>query len=199
MSILHLPEFDLDPALPVTSSVIDRGVGSFQEAAEYIRDLPYGRNSDRADYRLVMPEGRGTCSTKHALMAALALEHGVSVSLVLGLYEMSGLNTPGVGATLKSYGLESIPEAHCYLRYGKNRIDLTRNVEAPETIGYFLHEENISPEDIGEYKVELHQRLLMQWADKQKRGFSEIWTAREECIRAIELLPATSIPASRRS
>ncbi|MEP7220408.1 MAG: hypothetical protein ABI876_15900 [Bacteroidota bacterium] len=183
MSIQHLPEFDLDPVLPIASCLIERGIGSFRRAAEYIRDLPYGRNSDRADYHLTLAEGRGTCSTKHALMAALAAEHGVAVDLMLGIYEMNGRNTPGVGAVLERYGLDALPEAHCYLRCGETRIDLTRNVIAEEAIERFLYEEQISPEHIGAYKVELHRRIMAEWGSG--KGVGDLWNIREECIGAL--------------
>jgi hypothetical protein len=42
-------------------------------------ELRYGRNADRADFRLVLSEGRGICSTKHALLAAVAFEQGSSI------------------------------------------------------------------------------------------------------------------------
>ena len=35
---------------------------------------------------------------------------------MLGIYEMSDRNTPGVGRVLTAHGLSYIPEAHCYLR-----------------------------------------------------------------------------------
>jgi hypothetical protein len=58
-----------------------------------VRSLPYGRNSDHSDWRLVLGEGRGTCSTKHALLADLARENRRHVALMLGIYEMDEDNT----------------------------------------------------------------------------------------------------------
>jgi hypothetical protein len=49
-----------------------RGVADFRAAGRYLQHLPYGRTADRADFVAVLREGRGTCSTKHALLAALA-------------------------------------------------------------------------------------------------------------------------------
>ncbi|MEO8071760.1 MAG: hypothetical protein ABI686_00790 [Acidobacteriota bacterium] len=56
--------------------------------------MPYGRNSNRADFNLVLKENRGMCATKHALLAALAAEHNQPVFLTLGIYEMNEGNTP---------------------------------------------------------------------------------------------------------
>jgi hypothetical protein len=44
---------------------------------------------------IVLAEQRGTCSTKHALLRRLAIEQGLDIALVLGIYEMTERNTPG--------------------------------------------------------------------------------------------------------
>ena len=38
---------------------------------------------------------------------------------------MNKKNTPKVESVLNSYNLNDIPEAHCYLKTGEHRIDLT--------------------------------------------------------------------------
>jgi hypothetical protein len=120
------------------------GRRDYHVAARHIRRLPYGRNSRRSDYGLVLVEGRGTCSTKHALLAALAGEHGRTVELRLGVYEMNADNTPGVGPVLNRYGFDLVPEAHCYLAYRGVHVDLTRTA-AMDPIEDFLYEETIEP------------------------------------------------------
>jgi hypothetical protein len=99
-------------------------------------------------------------------------------------------NTPGVGIVLACYGLRSIPEAHCYLTYESARIDITRSGSEPaESIARFLYEEAITPEQIGDYKVQLHQRFLRDWVRNSDlvggRSFAEVWRIREECIAAL--------------
>src|SRR5262249_57188320 len=84
--------------------------------------------------------------------------------LTLGIDEMHERNTPGVGLVLDRYGLLYIPEAHCYLRYDGTRIDVTRSgAEPAEPIDRFLHEEAITPAQIGDHKTQLHQRFLRSW------------------------------------
>lgn len=145
----------------VTASFIARGIGDFRAAGRSLHLLPYGRNADRSDSRLVLPEGRGTCSTKHALLAELAREQQLAIFLTLGIYEMSERNAPGVGVVFSRYGLRCIPEAHCYLTYRRIRIDITHSSSEPtEPIDRLLYEETILAEQIGNYKVELHQRFL---------------------------------------
>ena len=140
-SLAALPNFPLQPAGEVAAQFLAAGVTDFHSAARHIYRLPYGRISERANFRLVLREGRGTCSAKHALLAQLANEQGVKIALTIGIYEMTERNTPGVGAVLEKYSLPYIPEAHCYLTYNGVRIDITRSgVEPVEPIAQFLYE-----------------------------------------------------------
>lgn len=183
-----LPDFALTAEGPMTQLAVSHGIASYRTAARQLHLLPYGRNSDRARPELVLAEGRGTCSTKHALLAAIAAEHEEPVELWLGFYEMSERNTPGVGAVLARHGLDSVPEAHCYLRYHRSRIDLTRQVAgAVPFTASLIAEERIVPEQIGEYKVALHRRTIERWIEKRSPGWSveEVWRVRERCIDAL--------------
>jgi hypothetical protein len=184
-----LPEAPLD-ALGAASEGFRRiGCGTYRSAARHLHELPYGRNSDRADFRLVLPEGRGTCSTKHALLAAVALEQRLPVSLTIGIYDMAEANTPGVGRVLSAHGLESIPEAHCYLTYARRRVDITRSGVSPQaSIASFHREWTIEPEQIGAHKVALHHQYLREWLSARRDlsiSFEELWRIREACILAL--------------
>lgn len=183
-SLETLPNFDLEHGARLSTQFIFHGKRDYHAAARYVRRLPYGRNADRSDYGLVLLESRGTCSTKHALLAALAREHDRPVELRLGIYEMDGDNTPGVGQVLRRHGLDGVPEAHCYLAYRGLRIDLT-HAESTEPVEDFLHEETIEPEGIGAYKVDTHRRFMREWALQRDLDFDEIWRIREECILAL--------------
>jgi hypothetical protein len=139
----------------------------------------------------VLDEGRGTCTTKHALLADLAREQDIPVQLVLAIYEMSDRNTPGVGRVLARHGLPAIPEAHCFLRYHGERLDITGVPAGAAPIDRFLHEEPITVAQIGAYKIALHRRVLADWAARQPRGLTaeEAWRIREECIAALSAAP----------
>lgn len=186
-----LPNVPLKPGGPLAADFTARGITNFRAAGCYLQKLPYGRTADRADFRGVLREGRGTCSTKHALLAALAQEQDLAVVLTLGIYEMHERNTPGVGAVLSRYGLVYLPEAHCYLMYEGMRIDITRSGTAPsEPIARFLHEEPITPEQIADYKVALHRQFMRDWVSNKAevvggRDFNDVWQIREECIGAL--------------
>ena len=179
-----LPNVDLAGGATLSAAFVALGQRDYHAAARHVHRLPYGRNSSRANYRLVLTEGRGTCSTKHALLADLAREHGRSVELRLGIYEMNGDNTPGVGPVLRRYGLDLVPEAHCYLAYRGTRVDLTRTV-ATNSIEAFLYEETIEPAGIGAYKLDTHLQFVRGWAAERGLDFEWVWRAREECIEAL--------------
>jgi len=165
------------------------GLATFAAAVYHVQSLPYGRTTERSDYRLGLSEGRGTCSTKHALVAALAQENGLAVDLMLGVYEMKEANTPGVSGELSKQGLPSIPEAHCYLRAGDGVIDATMPEGSPSGAERrSLHEEAISPEDISAYKTAVHRHVLDGWlraVGRSELGLDAAWTIREACIAAL--------------
>ena len=175
----------------ITSAFLELGKQTFLSAGQYIQALPYGRNSDPGDPLIVLTEKRGTCSTKHALLRRLAIEQNLDIALVLGIYQMTEQNTPGVGTVLDKYGLRMLPEAHCYLRMAGKRIDVTRPAHRglAKPIADFLHEEEIDPTQITNYKIEIHKQYLSRWVTDNRgldgRSVVDIWKIREECIASL--------------
>ena len=184
-----LPDPPLSRRGADSEALIRVGCTTYQAAARYLHALPYGRNSDRANYTLVVPESRGTCSTKHALLAAVAAEQAIPMSLTVGIYDMTEANTPGVGAVLTAHGLRSIPEAHCYLTYRGDRVDISRAGVAPAAaITHFAQEWSIEPAQIGAHKLHLHRTYLERWRSAQRElrlTGDELWRIREACIAAL--------------
>lgn len=185
-----LPDAPLGRVGSVSAGFLRRGCSTYREAARYVHALPYGRTRPRDDFRAVLSEGRGTCSTKHALLAELAAEQGLDVRLTLGIYAMSERNTPGVGAVLEASGLSRIPEAHCYLRFGDARVDVTRSgVDPAPDVVEPCAEQTIDPPQIGDYKVAYHREHMREWLERQSPrpalGVEELWALRERCIAAL--------------
>jgi len=164
-----------------------RGFESFESLAEHVRSLPYGRTLNAASLLSVLQEGRGTCSAKHRLLAAVAQDCGHSeVQLTVGIYEMSEENTPGVGAVLNAAGLTSIPETHCYLSIEGKRFDFTGLAAGSSSpIAALLAEHRVSPTNLLDIKVKLHKDAITVWA--KDRGISKelAWATREACIAAL--------------
>lgn len=170
----------------LSSLMIDKGIYDFKSAIAYVNKLPYGRTSDRTDFRLILPENKGTCSTKHAFLKQLAIEsQQETVQLFIGIYQMNEANTKGVGKVLDNYNLDYIPEAHTYLKINGNLLDITRTTANEISfVDSLLVEKEILPHQIANYKVDFHQNFLKQWIENERLpySFEEIWKIREECI-----------------
>ena len=183
-----VPDTRIVAAGPVSDAFVVAGASSVRDAFELVWHLPYGRVADPGNPLALLSERRGTCSTKHALLARLLDEQDLEGELRLGIYEMSEANTPGVGVVLARHGLTAIPEAHCYLVLDGQRVDVTRlDGQGEEPIGAFMYEEPVEPEDIGEYKRTLHRRFIDAWAQESDCGLTgeELWAIREACIEAL--------------
>ncbi|MBN1380417.1 MAG: hypothetical protein JXA41_01955 [Deltaproteobacteria bacterium] len=179
-----LPNKEIIGNSEVEKAFLKLGIKDLHNACEYVTRLPYGRTSDKTNFMQVLPEGRGSCSTKHALIASLAAELAIDVQLMLGIYMMCEANTPGVEKVLANSGCVALPEAHCYLKYRDQRIDLTRlTVADREPIIEFIHEETIDVSQIGDYKKTVHQDFMKQWMTEDR--FEAIWSLREACIKVL--------------
>ena len=178
----------LNAQTPLTVQLRTLNISTWLQALHYIQQLPYGRNANRLDLSLVITESKGTCSSKHALLKAIADENKIEVDLILGMYKMNTSNTPGIGQVLEQSNLTYIPEAHCYLKSNQSRFDFTssssdiKNIE-PD----ILEEQTINPEQVADYKVDYHQSFLEKWLDKEEIDMSldELWAIREQCIKAL--------------
>jgi hypothetical protein len=155
----------LRPSGIISTAFLSFAKADLRVAGQHASELPYSRNGRPADPLAVLTDRRGTCSTKHALLRRLAIEQEIDLVLILGIYEMNERNTPGVGSVLQRHGLNALPEAHCYLRVGNERIDVTRQHARSyvEPIFHFLHEEEIDPSQITLYKRGVHKSFLQQW------------------------------------
>ncbi|MFP4072280.1 MAG: hypothetical protein ACLFTB_09535 [Desulfovibrionales bacterium] len=123
-SISVLPDTTLAQHGKVTQAFLNRGIRSFQAACRWTRDLPYGFNS-RRESMVVFEEGRGTCTTKHGIIARLAEEQSLAVHKHLVFYRLDDSIVTGVGDIIGPAGLAFIPQAHCILKYGPHCVDLT--------------------------------------------------------------------------
>ena len=180
-------DFPITGTGALSSAVRALGYGRFAQVAEAVRALPYRRVRDTEKLLAVLDEHKGTCSSKHRFLAALAHECGYTdVKLVLGLYEMSEKNTPGVGGVLEAAGIDAIPEAHCYLTYQGRRFDFTGL--APGHTSPFdtlIEERTVSPSEVTSVKAAFHGDALAKWARSRHVDLEHAWKIREECIRLL--------------
>ena len=163
------------------------GIETWNQLTQFIKNLPYGRNKNRSDFRLVFSEMKGTCSSKHALLKTIAdLNEVPNIVLVIGIYRMNHLNTPKIGLELMENSIDFIPEAHCYLKINGIRTDFTtRKSEFQKIEKDIIQEKEIQPEQVSTFKVNYHIDYVKHWliATNSKYEFHEIWKIREKCIQ----------------
>ena len=121
----RLPDKEITASGVVAKTFIDLGIHSFSEACRYVHALPYGYNSDRDEPMIMFTEKMGSCTTKHAVIAALAAEMGLPVTKMIGLYPMTEEIVTGTDRILETHGLPYVPMVHCFLTSGDTRVDLT--------------------------------------------------------------------------
>ncbi len=172
----------------LSAECADRGIISFLSFLEWVEQLPYKRNSNRENYNLVFDEECGTCSTKHALIKAVATENKWDfVKLYIGIYKMNKATNPGVANVLAEHQLNYLPEAHTYLKINDEIADRTglRLGKIPFH-NVLLTEIEIDPHQIGQFKIDWHKNYINTWAIENQYNPSKIWAVREACIAALE-------------
>ncbi len=196
-------QFRISGGSALCEDVRSRGFESFERLAEHVRSLPYGRTTSAEDPLAVLRQGCGTCSAKHQLLAVVAHDcRHLEVQLIVGIYEMSEANTPGVGAVLNAASLTSIPEAHCYLSIDGERFDLTGLLAGSSSpFAALLAEHAVSPTTLFQVKVELHKEAIATWAKKSGISKEAAWATREACIAALAANSSAgrASPSDRRS
>lgn len=183
----NLPDFPLKEATVYSELFRLKDITTFHEACAYVASLPYGRNSKRDDFSLVLTEGRGSCSSKHGLLAALAEENDrYDIELIAGIFLMSEQTHRQLSGFFDDKPYASIPECHCYLRYQRERFDFTDTSDALARIApKIVREQRIEPHQVIDWKPKIHQEYLKGWLLRNpqvNKTLEEVWAEREECI-----------------
>ncbi|MGN6566571.1 MAG: hypothetical protein ACTHJ0_01395 [Flavipsychrobacter sp.] len=195
----YYKDFEIASGEKISLLFVERNIYTFSEAAQFIKALPYKRNTNKKDISCVLIDSHGTCSTKHALLKQLAHENGQGdFKLIMGIFRMNKRNTPIIAPILNQYGLEYIPEAHIYLKYHDLILDYTRKNSTPlDFLSDLLEEKEITPEEVVDFKVGYHKGFITKWQTKEHIDYSplDLWDIREECINALQgigLVPQVS-------
>jgi len=172
---------------PLSSLALSSGIQTWGQLIKYVQLLPYGRNSDRANFSMVLTEKKGSCSSKHALLKLIAEENNISdVKLILAIYRMNRSNTPGIGLVLEKHGLDYIPEAHCFLKLGNLYKDFTTISSNYEKLKKdILIEKEINPIHVVQDKIDFHKNFIKDWLGQKHSSldFEQAWLVREKCIK----------------
>lgn len=182
-----IPNFQLESDGSFSMLLREKGIVDFSSACHYIASLPYGRNTNRTDFMLVVSEQKGTCSSKHAFLAELALENGVpEIELIAGIFLMSAETHPKLNGFFDSKPYNSLPECHCYLRYRGERFDFTTSQDAMQRIApAIVREQRIDPNQVIDWKIVIHKDYLQRWLNRNpqiERSLEAVWADREEAI-----------------
>jgi hypothetical protein len=122
------PDKSIADAGPVSSQFMDLGIKGFQKACRYVHELPYSYNSNRDDLMILFKENRGSCTTKHAVIATLAEELNLSIVKSIGIYAMTEEIVSGTQNILENYHLPYVPMVHCFLVYQEKKSILPRGI-----------------------------------------------------------------------
>jgi len=186
------PDKSISTAGPISEKFLSLGVDRFMDACRYVHILPYGFNKDRDDLMILFKENRGTCTTKHAVIATLANELNLPIEKNIGIYAMTEQIVTGTNEILAKYSLPYVPMVHCFLIYGKNRVDLSEgnNNGKNRPIEDFLFTQKVEPNISAKdeyliYRDALKDHILMQ---KEMEGvdITQILHAREEGLELLK-------------
>lgn len=187
-----LPNAEIKGPGVISKEFIRLGIKGFSDACRYVHQLPYGYNSDRDDLLILFKEGRGSCTTKHAVIATLAEEIGLPILKNIGIYPMTEDIVTGTNEILDKFNLLYVPMVHCFLVFQDYRVDLTEgnNNGKNRPVDGFLHTEAVIPnisakDEYLRYRNALRDRILLR---EELRGvdIKRILQAREEGIKLLK-------------
>jgi len=186
------PEKGIIGVGPISQAFLDLGICSFREACRYVHELPYGHNSDRDDLMILFKEKMGTCTTKHAVIAALAAELGLPVTRGVGIYAMTEAVVTGASKILTEYSLPYVPMIHCFLEYGNYRVDLTEGNRNGKNrpIDEFLYTDRVAATISAKDEYMIYRKALseviLKRPELKRVDIKRILHAREEGLKLLK-------------
>lgn len=159
-----LPDAPITDAGTIAKKFMELGITRFQAACDYVHQLPYGYNSDRDDLMILFNENMGTCTTKHAVVATLAIELNLSVDKHIGIYAMTEAIVTNTDEILNRFDLPYIPMVHCFLQHDTYRVDLTEGNRNGKkcAIDDFLYTAPVAPDISAKQEYLLYRQALEQ-------------------------------------
>jgi len=186
------PDKPLSDSGVISKKFISLEIHTFIEACRYVHTLPYGYNSDPDDLMILFKENKGTCTTKHAVIATLAAELNLPIRKYIGIYAMTEEIVTGTKKILKKYGLSYVPMIHCFLVYGEYRVDLSEGNENGKNrpIDEFLYTRQVEPNISAKDEYLLYRNALKDQILNRKEmegiEIKQILQAREEGLQLLK-------------
>jgi len=186
-----LPDAEIKSGGELSRKFLELGIKSFKQACEYVNKTEYGYNSDYDDKLIFFKEKKGTCTSKHAVIAGLAEELNIPLYKHVGVYKFTEEISTGANEILKKYNIPYIPMIHCFLVYRNLRFDLTEgNSNGKNTpINELIFEEEVDPFISGKDEYLLFKRVLKKQIlpSKEMEGVKEriLLKARSNSIKLL--------------
>jgi len=142
-----LPNAEIKPVGEFSIKFLDLGIKTFRRACDYVHKIDYGYNTNYEDKMILFKEKRGSCTSKHAVIASLAQELEIPLYKHVCVYKFTEEITTGVNEILKKYEIPYVPMVHCFLVYENYRFDLTEGNHngKKNSIDDCIHAERVDP------------------------------------------------------
>ncbi len=176
----------------VSRAFMALGIATFHQACHHVHQMPYGYNSDREDLMILFKEQKGTCTTKHAVIATLAQELDLPVIKRVGIYAMTEALVTGASAILDKYRLPYVPMLHCFLEHAPVRVDLTEGNRNGKNgpISEFLFTEQVTPNVSEKEEYLIYRKALAETILNRRElegvDLRRILQAREEGLKLLK-------------
>ncbi|MFW9785155.1 MAG: hypothetical protein ACFFFB_22935 [Candidatus Heimdallarchaeota archaeon] len=187
-----LPNAPIIPSGEISRKFLELGIESFKEACNYVHNIDYGYNTNYEDKMIFFKENKGTCTTKHGVIAGLAEELDIPLFKHVGVYKFTEEISTDANEILEKYEIPFVPMAHCFLVYKDFRFDLTEgNCNGKNmSIEEFIHEEKVDPFITRKDEYLLYKKVLKEKVlpSKEMEGKRErtLLKAREESIKLLK-------------
>ncbi len=142
-----LPDAELIHVGELSKKFLDLGIKTFKDACIYVHNVDYGYNTNYEDRMIFFKEKKGSCTSKHAVIAGLAQELNIPLYKHVCVYKLTEEITTGVDEILKKFNIPYVPMVHCFLVYDEYKFDLTEgnNNGKKKHIDEYIHSEKVEP------------------------------------------------------
>ncbi len=187
-----LPDAKIIPVGELSKKFLDLGIKTFKDACNYVHDIDYGYNTNYEDKMIFFKEKKGSCTTKHAVIAGLAQELKIPLYKYVCIYKFTEEITTGVQGILTKYDIPYVPMVHCFLVYGKHQFDLTEgNYNGKKkNLDNYIYAEKVNPFISRKDEYLLFKKVLTEiiLPSKEMEGISEkiLLKARQESITLLK-------------
>ncbi|MHA2182446.1 MAG: hypothetical protein ACXAAH_13585 [Promethearchaeota archaeon] len=186
-----LPDAEIKPVGKISRKFLELRINSFKQACEYVHTIEYGYNTNYDDKLIFFKEKKGTCTSKHAVIASLAEELSIPLYKHVCVYKFTEEISIGANEILKKYNIPYVPMVHCFLVYKNLRFDLTEgNCNGKNTtIDECIYAEKVDPFISGKDEYFLFKNVLKKkiLPSKEMEGIKEkiLLRARSESIKLL--------------